>query len=158
MLDLETFPWPWPDGSIDEIKMIHVLEHLGQSVCTFNGIIREIYRICRDGAHILIVVPHPRHDFFLADPTHVRPILEETIRLLSRKENLHSRANGYSNSCLAFELGVDFELDTITYNFDQRWIKKLQQGTITAQELHDAALERWNVIESLEMNVRVIKS
>src|SRR6516162_1537826 len=28
--DLETFPWPWPDDSVSEILLIHVLEHLGQ--------------------------------------------------------------------------------------------------------------------------------
>jgi hypothetical protein len=28
--DLETVPWPWADGSIDEIAMSHSLEHMGQ--------------------------------------------------------------------------------------------------------------------------------
>ena len=25
--DLETFPWPWLDNSVIEIKLIHILEH-----------------------------------------------------------------------------------------------------------------------------------
>ena len=35
---------------------------------------KELYRISCDQANIHISVPHPRHDDFLADPTHVRPI------------------------------------------------------------------------------------
>jgi predicted SAM-dependent methyltransferase len=27
--DLETFPWPWPDDSVVEVLLNHVLEHLG---------------------------------------------------------------------------------------------------------------------------------
>ena len=27
VVDLEVFPWPWPDNGIDDIKLIHVLEH-----------------------------------------------------------------------------------------------------------------------------------
>jgi len=26
--DLEVFPWPWPENSVSEILLIHVLEHL----------------------------------------------------------------------------------------------------------------------------------
>ena len=73
--DLETFPWPWPDDSIDEIILSQVLEHLGQLPNVYLRIIQELYRICKEGALIQISVPHPRHDHYLCDPTHVRPIL-----------------------------------------------------------------------------------
>src|SRR5947208_13026944 len=69
--DLEQFPWPWEDSSVGEVVMFHVLEHLGESTATYLKIIQEIYRVCQDGAAIQITVPHPRHDDFLNDPTHV---------------------------------------------------------------------------------------
>jgi hypothetical protein len=66
--DLETFPWPWKDNSVNEIRLIHVLEHLGERKEVFLNIIKELYRICVASATIHIVVPHPRHDDFINDP------------------------------------------------------------------------------------------
>ncbi|MDR3299921.1 MAG: hypothetical protein LBU43_07960 [Candidatus Accumulibacter sp.] len=54
VVDLEQAPWPWADDSVDEIRLIHVLEHLGQQTDVFLSIIKEMYRICRDGARIEI--------------------------------------------------------------------------------------------------------
>lgn len=67
--DLEKFPYPFEDNTINEIKMYHILEHLGQEPKIFNNIITEIYRISKKHAKIDIRVPHPRHDNYLADPT-----------------------------------------------------------------------------------------
>ena len=46
--DLEKFPWPWEDNSVDEIRIIHVLEHLGKDTETYFNIFKEIYRISVD--------------------------------------------------------------------------------------------------------------
>ncbi|HLO64329.1 MAG TPA: hypothetical protein VK165_15330, partial [Azonexus sp.] len=70
VLDLEKTPWPWPDDSVDEIDLIHVLEHLGQAPEVYLGVMKELWRVCCDGARIRIMVPHPRSDDFLNDPTH----------------------------------------------------------------------------------------
>ena len=72
--DLETFPWPWKNESVSEIRLIHVLEHLGKDVDIYFGIFKEIYRICHHGAKVIIKVPHFRHEFFFDDPTHVRVV------------------------------------------------------------------------------------
>ena len=59
VLDLEQTPWPFESSSITEVRMIHVLEHLGRSPEAYLDIIRELHRICADGALIEIEVPHP---------------------------------------------------------------------------------------------------
>ena len=82
--DLEKFPWPWADSTVDEVALVHVLEHLGRDPDVFIGIIKELYRVCRNGALIHIVVPHPRHDNFLGDPTHVRPITYQVMQLFDK--------------------------------------------------------------------------
>ena len=82
-VDLETFPWPWEDNSVSEIVMQHVLEHLGRDTETYLNIITEMYRVCENSAKILIEVPHPRHDTFLYDPTHVRPVTPESFGLFA---------------------------------------------------------------------------
>ncbi len=46
-----------------------------------------MYRVCRDGAVISISVPHPRHDDFINDPTHVRVVTPELLNLFNKKLN-----------------------------------------------------------------------
>lgn len=50
--DLETFPWPWADDSVEDVQLIHVLEHLGQDPKVYVQIIKELYRICQADAMI----------------------------------------------------------------------------------------------------------
>jgi hypothetical protein len=107
---------------------------------------QELYRICSDQAIIHIVVPHPRHDNFLSDPTHVRAVTEETIYLFSKRKNLEYCATGMSNSCLALSWDINFELDDIRHHFDERWQQRIANGQATSDELFEAALDHWNVI------------
>jgi predicted SAM-dependent methyltransferase len=47
VVDLECFPWPGPNDSVDEVMMTHVLEHLGATPEAYFGVFRELYRVCR---------------------------------------------------------------------------------------------------------------
>ena len=49
-MDVEKFSWPIEDDSVEEVKLPHVLEHVGAEIGTHRRIIKELYRICRDGA------------------------------------------------------------------------------------------------------------
>ncbi len=64
--DLNIFPYPFEDGSIDEIWMDQVLEHLNEPL----KVVEEIYRICKDGALITVGVPYFRSFYSVIDPTH----------------------------------------------------------------------------------------
>jgi SAM-dependent methyltransferase len=110
VMDLEEFPWPFDDDSVDEVVANHVLEHVGAAAEVFIGIMQELYRVCRGGALIHIAVPHPRHNFFLDDPTHVRAITPATLSLFSRRNCEQWKLLGGANSPLALYAGVDFEL------------------------------------------------
>ena len=87
MHDLEKFPYPFEDNSIEEIILSHVLEHIGQDPNVFINILKEIYRICKNQALIDITVPHPRHEAFISDPTHVRPITVLGLSLFDKALN-----------------------------------------------------------------------
>lgn len=52
--DLNVRPYPFPDNYFDVIEADHVLEHLEWPLHT----IRELHRIARPGATIIIRVPH----------------------------------------------------------------------------------------------------
>src|SRR5438128_1636018 len=83
--NLELLPWPWADDSIERVLFNHSLEHLGEDKRTFLGMMKELYRVCCDGAQIEINVPDPRHDDFLGDPTHVRAITPSLLTLFNRE-------------------------------------------------------------------------
>ena len=60
---------------MEEIILSHVLEHIGKNPDDFIKILKEFYRICKNQALIKISVPNPRHEDFLSDPTHDRPVM-----------------------------------------------------------------------------------
>ena len=156
--NLEEFPWPWDADSVEEVRMSHVLEHLGASPLAFIGVMKELYRVCRDGARIHIRVPHPRHDFFLGDPTHVRPILPATLELFSLRRNREWAAAGVPNTPLARYHGVDFEIVDTQLVLDEPYRTQLREGTLTQEEALAAASRYNNVASEIKMTLRVVKA
>lgn len=53
VVNLDQYPWPWEDNSVDEILMLHTLEHLQD----WWGAILECVRILKPGGMIHIHVP-----------------------------------------------------------------------------------------------------
>lgn len=155
--DLEQLPWPRADSSVDEIQLKHVLEHLGQQTDVFLGVIRELWRICRDQALINIEVPHPRHDSFLADPTHVRAILPGTLALFDQSLNRAWAQQGIPNTPLGLIHGVDLRIEAATYQLGEPWRSRLISGAIAQAELEEAIARFNNVAESTIIRWRVVK-
>ncbi len=156
VVNLETTPWPWEDDSVDEIKLIHVLEHLGQQTDVFLSIIKEMYRVCRNGARIQIVVPHPRSDSFLGDPTHVRPVIAATLNLFNKRLNREWAELGAANTPLGMIIDVDFEIESLVHTLEPEWQNKLSSGQMSEAEIRLAARQYNNVIsqESIVWRVR----
>lgn len=159
VVDLEQFPWPWPDDSVEEVLLFHVLEHLGAETAVYLGIIKELYRVCRDGAKIMIAVPHPRHDSFLSDPTHVRPITPEGLLLFSQTANREWIAGNFANTPLGVYLGVDFVIETVNWKFEQAWKDRAERNEISLVELQHAmrTYNYNNVVKAIEMVIRPVK-
>lgn len=66
---------PFGDNSVDEIRCSHTLEHI-HDLCF---VLREFYRVCKNGAKITIIVPL----MDASDMTHVRFFNEHTFRTLT---------------------------------------------------------------------------
>jgi hypothetical protein len=124
----------------------------------FLAIMREIYRICRDGAVVHIHVPHPRHDDFLGDPTHVRAISPQVMSLFSKAENDRWAAMGASNTPLAHYLGVDFELTSSTVELDEPYRTRLARGQLSEEQVQTALREKNNVATEYRMALKVRKA
>lgn len=157
LADLEILPWPFETNQADEVVFNHSLEHMGRDVNIFLGIMKELYRICKPGALVQINVPHPRHDDFINDPTHVRIVTPELLRLFSKKLNQHWTDTGDARTAFAFYLNVDFELKKCTLISDPKYQALQQAGKITPQDLIHLMRERNNVVKSYEMTLEVIK-
>lgn len=157
LCDLEQFPWPWNDNSVEEVVMTHVLEHLGETSAIFLNIFKELYRVCRHDAVVDITVPHPRSDDFLNDPTHVRPITIEVLSLFSKRNNRIWQAGGAANSPLGMYLDVDFETTSAVQTLSPVWLDRLQKGVIKKEQLPELCSQLNNVIRYTNIKLRVIK-
>lgn len=143
--DLEQTPWPWPDNCAEQVMFIHSLEHMGGDPKVFLAIMTELYRILQPGGHAIIHVPHPRHDHFLGDPTHVRPILPATLRLFDRQLNELWRERGNANTPLALYTGVDFHLAESRTMVVAEVYQKLAKGEMTTQDLDAMVQHQFNI-------------
>jgi hypothetical protein len=155
--DLEIFPWPWDDDSVEEVVLSHVLEHLGQTPAVFISIMQNLYRVCRNGATVKIVVPHPRSDHFIADPTHVRPIMPETLEMFSRRTNEEWKRLGASNTLLALQYGVDFEIVSMLSILEEPYLSLYQKGQLKAEQLQQMERTQNNIVSQFEMILKVVK-
>merc|ERR1712166_220146 len=161
LMSLAEFPWPWQNNSVDSVMATHVLEHLGSSVDEYLRFWQELYRVSSHNATIGVSVPHHRHDNWFGDPTHIRPVTVDSLLLLSRKKNLAWGAYGASNSKLAIQLGVDFEVTRVNLKPDEIWMRdnpKAKYGTGLWDHFQSQARYLNNVIEEVQVVLRVVKT
>lgn len=158
VFNLESGPWPWRDNSVEEVVFHHCLEHLGQTSAAFLAIIQELYRVCADGALVRIVVPHPRHDFFIGDPTHVRPVTPWMLALFDRELNLRWQQIRAANTPLALYLNVDFHIEHVETILEEPYRSDREAGRVTQEELDRALHERFNVASEFRIRLRARKS
>lgn len=152
VVNLETDRLPFEDNTVDEIIAHHVLEHLGDG---FFHLIKEMYRVCSHGAIIHVRVPHPRHDTFLIDPTHKRPIYPHTLDMFSKTRNQRDMDAGGCETPIGFINDVDLVVINYGYVLDEYW-KPLFQS-YTEEQCEHAARSFNNVILEIEMQVQVVK-
>ncbi len=143
--NLETTPWPFDEDSVSLIWAEHSLEHLGQSTQTWLAMIREMYRVCCNDARIYITAPHPNHDTFIIDPTHVRIVTAEGFRMFDQKHNLKSMGSFDRETKLGLQNRVDFQLLETHFDLCDPWHTQAQQGLITPEKLHHDLMHLKNV-------------
>jgi SAM-dependent methyltransferase len=173
--DLEVIPWPFESNSADNIALSHVLEHLGQAPSTFIQIMKELYRIAKDGCFIHIDVPCPKSRYYLSDPTHVRPITPDLFDLFDKKQNKFNARNNSAISQLGIEHDVEFEVVQVDlavdkniydrigffkyYNFDHEVIPNaIILPNVDEEAYHELTGYNSNIIINIHILVRCNKS
>jgi SAM-dependent methyltransferase len=64
--DLDHVPYPFRENRFDQIRVIHVIEHVSDVIATME----ELHRLSRPGGRILIETPHYTDFSSYCDPTH----------------------------------------------------------------------------------------
>jgi SAM-dependent methyltransferase len=144
VFDLSDALWPWPPGSVDEIKAFHVLEHLP----SWTDAMQSMYAIMKPGALLYIAVPHHWSDGYMGDPTHVRPVTLAGLQLFSKKKCAEFAEKGWPNTPLAEMLEVDFEVEHVEFDLTPRY-----KG-LTGANLGHAISSYLNVVDEVRFTVR----
>tara|TARA_B100001105_G_C22177490_1_gene351242 strand:- start:30 stop:590 length:561 start_codon:yes stop_codon:yes gene_type:complete len=155
--DLEATPYPFKENSVDEILMSHVLEHIGQDPNIFNNIIKELYRICKNKSVINIRVPHPRHDDFISDPTHVRPITILGLQLYDKELNNEWKKKNYANTQLALIHKVNFKVVDVKYKLVDKYKNLLIEKKISETDINDYIEKYNNIVREMSIKWEVNK-
>lgn len=158
VFDLETTPWPWPDGCADEILFIHSLEHMGGDPKVFLAVMQETWRIAEPGCRVVIHAPHPRHDNFINDPTHVRPITPQMLSLFDRELNDRWVAAGAHATPLAHYTGIDFRTVSAELVLEEPYATQLKTGEITPADADRLAATLNNAIREVRVVLEARKA
>tara|TARA_R110000868_G_scaffold81757_1_gene231259 strand:- start:5604 stop:6167 length:564 start_codon:yes stop_codon:yes gene_type:complete len=152
VINIEKDKFPFENNSVDEVIAHHILEHLGEG---FFHCMQELYRVCKHGTIIDIRVPHPKHDCFLIDPTHRRPIYPYTLDMFSKTKNKKYIDDESGETPLGFIYDVDFILVDHTFTIDPYWQKQFQN--FTEEQCEHAARSFNNVIVEIGIKLLVNK-
>ncbi|MEO8656907.1 MAG: methyltransferase domain-containing protein [Bryobacteraceae bacterium] len=66
IVELDRFPYPFRDGVFDEVRAIHVIEHVSDVI----GTMEEFHRLLRSGGRVVLETPHYTDFSSFCDPTH----------------------------------------------------------------------------------------
>lgn len=83
--NLNVFPYPFEENSVEEIVMDNVLEHLDDVI----KVMEESHRLCKPGAIIKINVPYFKSNSAYTDPTHKHFFSETSFKYFTKENSLN---------------------------------------------------------------------
>lgn len=110
--DLLKYPWPFEDNRFKTVICHQILEHIwiqGDEEGFFK-LWKEIWRICRNGARIMVEIPYCMHDIAYSDPGHKSFWSMETFGFVSKKVYKHNK----DKNTMMTQYDIDFDFDTIS--------------------------------------------
>lgn len=142
---------PFHDNTVEEIRLFHVLEHLGADSKTYLNIWKELYRIMQDKGEIHIVVPHWNHENFHHDPTHCRKVTPNGIAMFDQARNKVQIDEGGQETTLGIQCGIDFSVEGVGYTLAP-WFENMMAGK--PQDFVMREINKWNNA-CFEVTIRV---
>lgn len=152
LCDLENLKLPLEDNSVDEVYAHHILEHIGPG---FFQLMKELYRVCAHDAILDIKFPHHRSEIWFGDPTHVRKLTVDQMKMFSKKVNRKHIEDYGSSSGFGLFLDVDFEVIGAITKLYPKWEERFK--TMTDEEKQEVVDNLNNVFWEVHMGMRVVK-
>jgi hypothetical protein len=156
--NLEHVPWPWATDSVGLVSFHHSLEHMCATPEQFLALMSELYRVCCNDAVVSIRVPHPRHDDFMNDPTHVRAITPDILSLFDRELNDAWKRDNVTNTPLAHYLGVDFKVTGVELTLAEPYLSQFAARVLTPEQVFAELKAKNNVAKEYSIELRVRKT
>lgn len=142
------------DNEFNHIVAKDILEHIPGDFC---NVIKEMYRISKNGAIWELQFPHHRCDHAVNDPTHIRMLTQSAFQMFDRVVLQRLHKEGRSESMLGFEHGVDIQVCEVNYEFIDFWKDKVKKGEMTIDQLYENLNFYNNVAESVKVLIQVHK-
>ena len=102
LADLNHIPYPFADNSFDQLRAVHVIEHVEDVLRAME----EFHRLVRPGGRIHIETPHYTDFSSFCDPTHRWHLTSFSFRYFGEDHG----GFGYYSSCRLREISVHLML------------------------------------------------
>lgn len=133
--DLEQFPWPIEDGSVEEAMCSHYVEHTKD----LNAFMNEVSRILKPGGTCSVTAPYYNNIRAWQDPTHTRAISEATFLYYNKQWREQNKLNHYPITC-------DFDF-SYAYHIDPYWAMRNEEARAFAIKHYT------NVVNDIQVNL-----
>lgn len=157
IVDLNKTPWPYEDDFFEQITASNILEHLGRTPEEFTNILKEMYRISKNGATWYIEIPHHRCDLYWDDYTHVRVLTPKTFLMFDQAVNVSTIKRKLSDSTFGLYNNIDLETKDVNYKIIDIWQNQVNEGMLGMKELNIKLNTLANVAESATILLTVHK-
>jgi len=138
--DLNSYPWPFEDGSVMEVRVSHYLEHTAD----IKRFMEELWRITVHAATIVINAPYYSSIRAWQDYTHVRTISEATFLYFNRDWMQMNRLEHYGVNC-------NFAIQSVNFLYSGEW-------KVRANSAQEYARKHYlNVVDDIVVTLRTIK-
>lgn len=115
--DLNIYPYPFADSRFDEIVVYDVIEHIGD----VPSFMREIWRLGRSGAKVIITTPHFSAANSYTDPTHQRHLGYFSLDYFTAGHPLNFYgSDGFQVDCRAMIFAPTL-LNKLVHRLANRW-------------------------------------
>src|SRR5437764_5330029 len=102
LCDLDRIPYPFADNSFDQLRAIHVIEHVSDVIRSME----EFHRLVRPGGRIRIETPHYTDFSSFCDPTHRWHLNTFSFRYFGE----NNAGFGYYSQCKFREISLRVKL------------------------------------------------
>ena len=132
VIDLVKVKLPFKDNEVEEVVANYFFETLGDN---FLPMMKEIYRVCNNGALVTITFHHPRNDAFFANPRNIRPLSLDGFRHFGKKYAQWYEETQNGALSVALDLDVDFEIVDFKFGIEPEYEAALKENAMQMEAL-----------------------